>query len=69
MNNATPQLYSLPPLVSREFYASAAGIELGVFKAQCERGFWPQVHIGKRVLINVEAIRLAAAKKAEQFTL
>jgi hypothetical protein len=61
--------YSLPPLVTRERYASACGLESGVFFAQCERGYWPLVSIGKRVFVNVEAIRIAAAKKAEQFTL
>jgi hypothetical protein len=64
-----PQLYSLPPLVTRELYAQASGLELGVFVAQCERGFWPVVHVGKRVLVNVEAIRIAAAKKSQEFTL
>lgn len=61
--------YNLPPLVTRERYATACGLESGVFLAQCERGYWPLVSIGKRVFVNVEAIRIAAAKKAEQFTL
>jgi hypothetical protein len=64
-----PEVYILPPLVTRERYATACGLESGVFFAQCERGYWPLVSIGKRVFVNVEAIRIAAAKKAEQFTL
>ena len=69
MNKAAQDHSFIPPLVTRELYARLAGIEIGVFKAQCERGFWPQVHVGKRVFVNVEAIRLIAAKKAEQFAL
>jgi hypothetical protein len=64
-----PEVYILPPLVTRERYAIACGLESGVFFAQCERGYWPLVSIGKRVFVNVEAIRILAAKKAEQFTL
>jgi hypothetical protein len=62
------EVYILPPLVTRELYAKACGLELGVFISQCERGYWPLQSIGKRVFVNVEAIRIAAAKKAEQFT-
>lgn len=64
-----PEVYILPPLVTRERYAAACGLELGIFVSQCERGYWPTVTIGRRCLVNVEAIRIAAAKKAEQFTL
>lgn len=63
------EVYILPPLVTRELYAKACGLESGVFFAQCERGYWPLVTIGKRVMVNVEAIRLLAAQKAEQFKL
>lgn len=69
MNKAAQEPSFIPPLVTRELYARLAGIEIGVFKAQCERGFWPQVHVGKRVFINVEALRLIAAKKATEMTL
>lgn len=62
------EVYILPPLVTRELYAKTCGLESGVFFAQCERGYWPLVSVGKRVFVNVEAIRIAAAKKAEQFT-
>ena len=29
----------------------------------------PDFHLGRRVFVNVEAVRLAAAKKAQEFTL
>lgn len=57
------------PLMTREAFALAVGLPIGVLTAQCERGMWAQVTVGKRVLINVEAIRIAAARKAEEFTL
>lgn len=69
MQQLQPEVYTFPPLVTRERYASLCGLEPGVFIAQCEKGYWPLVSIGKRVFVNVEAVRIAAAKKAEQFTL
>lgn len=70
-NSANSQLdYSLPPLMSRAKWAAAIGLPETVVTAQAERGLWgAPIHIGKRVFINVEAIRIAAAKKAEQFSL
>jgi hypothetical protein len=57
------------PLMTREAFASAVGLPLGVLVAQCERGYWPQVTIGKRVLINVEALRMHAVEKGREFAL
>jgi hypothetical protein len=57
------------PVMTREAFASAVGLPAGVVIAQCDRGLWPQVKVGKRSLINVEALRIAAARKAEEFTL
>lgn len=60
----------LPPLMTRSLWAKAIGLPENVVTAQAERGLWgAPIHIGKRVFVNVEAIRIAAAKKAEQFTL
>lgn len=56
------------PLMTREKWAAAIGLPATVVIAQSEKGYWPLTHIGKRVFINVEAVRIAAAKK-EQFTL
>jgi hypothetical protein len=67
MNLSIHQIYS--PVLTREAFAVAVGLDLGVVVSQCEKGYWPQIHVGKRVLVNVEAIRLAAAKKAQEFTL
>ena len=55
--------------MTREAFASAIGLPLGVLTAQAERGYWPQITIGKRVFINVEAVRLLAAERAAEFAL
>lgn len=58
------------PLVTRKRWAEMLGLPLGVLTAQCERGMWgPPVRIGKRVFVNVEAIRLKCAERAQEFTL
>ena len=57
------------PLMTREAFAHAIGLPVGVLVAQAERGYWPQITIGKRVFINVEAIRLKAAERAQEFAL
>ena len=57
------------PLMTREAFAQAVGLPLGVLTAQAERGYWPQITVGKRVFINVEAIRLKALERAQEFNL
>jgi hypothetical protein len=50
--------------MTREAFATAIGLPLGVLVAQCDRGYWSQVTKGKRVFINVEAVRLEALRRA-----
>jgi hypothetical protein len=58
------------PLVSRERWAEMLGLPPGVVIAQCERGMWgAPIRIGKRVFVNVEAIRLQCAERAQEFAL
>jgi hypothetical protein len=57
------------PLMTREAFAAAVGLPIGVLIGQCERGYWPQVTIGKRVLINVEALRMHAIERGREFAL
>ena len=59
----------IPPLMTREAFARAVGLPLGVLTAQAERGYWPQITVGKRVFINVEAVRLKALERAQEFSL
>ncbi|WP_394461701.1 hypothetical protein [Roseateles sp. BYS180W] len=58
------------PLVSRERWAEMLGLPPGVVIAQCERGMWgAPIRVGKRVFVNVEAIRLQCAERAQEFAL
>lgn len=57
------------PLMTREAFAKVIGLPLGVLVSQCERGYWPQITVGKRVFVNVEAIRVKAAERAKEFVL
>lgn len=52
-------LVGLPPvpLMSRELFAQSIGLPLSVLVAQCEKGYWAQIHVGKRVFINLELVR------------
>lgn len=59
----------LMPLMTPVAYAKAVGIEFSVFQAQCNRGYWPTIKVGKRVFINVEAVRIKAAERAAEFAL
>ncbi|MCH4224581.1 MAG: hypothetical protein LKF64_06255 [Alcaligenes faecalis] len=57
------------PLMTPAAFSLAMGIELSVFQAQCNRGYWPTIKVGKRVFINVEAVRIKAAERAAEFAL
>ncbi|WP_322996105.1 hypothetical protein [Castellaniella sp.] len=51
------------PLMTLEAFAQASGLTVGVLRAQVYRGYWPTVKVGKKVLINLEAVRLNAISK------
>lgn len=57
------------PLMTREAYALATGLPLGVVEGHIQRGLVPLVKVGKRSLINVEALRVKAAVLGETFVL
>jgi hypothetical protein len=57
---------SAAPLMTREAFAAAIGLPLGVLIAQCERGYWPMVRKGKRVFVNVESVRQEALQCAAE---
>ena len=59
---------TVAPLMTREAFAACVGLPVTVLVAQAERGYWPQITIGKRVFINVEAVRAKALEHAQQFT-
>jgi hypothetical protein len=45
------------PLVSRERFAQAIGIPVGVVVGWCNKGLVPTLTVGKYSLINVELLR------------
>ncbi|WP_186165265.1 hypothetical protein [Burkholderia gladioli] len=51
------------PLMTREAFAAAVGLPITVLVAQAERGYWPEVRVGKRVFINVELVRKRALEQ------
>ncbi len=51
------------PLMTVAAFSQAAGLEQSVVQAQVNRGYWPTMKIGKRVFVNVEAVRLIAVQK------
>jgi len=55
--------------MTAERFAELIGLQPGVVQAQLDRGYWPTVRVGKRCLINLEAVRLAARQRGAEFTL
>lgn len=51
------------PLMSRDTFARAIGIPVGVVIGWCERGYIPTISIGKYSLINVELVRKQCMSK------
>lgn len=51
------------PLMTREAFAAAIGLPLSILIAQAERGYWPEIRVGKRVFINVELVRKRALER------
>ena len=65
---AEPPLSGIP-LMTREAFAQAIGLPLNVLASQADKGYWPQIKVGRRVFINVEAVRIRAAEHAEHYVL
>jgi hypothetical protein len=57
------------PLLTRERFADLVGLPVGVIVGFINKGYLPTVTIGKYSLVNVEALRIKAAEKAQEFTL
>lgn len=51
------------PVVSRERFAELSGLTAATVYGMCDRGFLPVIHFGRRVLVNMEAIRAQCADK------
>ncbi len=55
------------PLMTVQLWAAVVGLPVGVVQAQVETGKWPVVHVGRRVLVNAEAVRRAAQEAGATF--
>jgi hypothetical protein len=70
--NVIPQnqiMSALPPVVTQAKWAELIGLPVGSVEAAVARRIWPSIKFGRHNLINVEAIRIALAKKSDEFTL
>ncbi|MBP9528211.1 MAG: hypothetical protein KBE71_07640 [Laribacter sp.] len=56
------------PLVTRQKFSELVGLPVGVVNAQCDKGYWPTVRVGKYSLVNLALIQKACAEK-EGFTI
>ena len=54
-----------PPLMTAKLFSQLTGLDLGVVEAQMDRRILPVLRIGKRRLVNLEALRLLAQHHAE----
>lgn len=57
------------PLMTCERFAEVTGLPPGVVRAQLDRGYWLSVRVGRRRLILVEAVRIAAQQRAQEYVL
>lgn len=59
------QLAPSCPLVTREMFAQLTGLTAPTVFSMCDRGYLPTMHLGgRRVFVNLEALRLKALQAA-----
>lgn len=51
------------PLLTRERWADLVGLSHATVYSMCDRGYLPTIHFGRRVFINLEALRSMCADK------
>ena len=54
------------PMVSREMFAQLTGLTAPTVFSMCDRGYLPTLHFGRRVFVNLEALRLKALQAAHE---
>jgi hypothetical protein len=69
MLNPTDSISLALPILTAAKFSEFVGLDVGVVDAQLDRRILPCLRIGKRRFVNIEALRIAAAKKGEEFTL
>lgn len=52
------------PVLSRDAFASLVGLTPATVYSMCDRGYLPTIHFGRRVFVNLEALRSQCAAKA-----
>lgn len=53
------------PIMTAEVFSRLSGLPLGVVNAQLDRRILPVLRLGKRRLVNIEALRLIAQSQAK----
>lgn len=51
------------PVLSRDAFASLVGLTPATVYSMCDRGYLPTIHFGRRVFVNIEALRSQCAAK------
>jgi hypothetical protein len=54
-----------PSLLTRERFADLVGLTHKTVYAMCDRGYLPTIHFGRRVFLNLEALRHQCVEKAQ----
>lgn len=57
-----PQVPAVP-ILSRQRFAEVVGLTHATVASMCDRGYLPTVHFGRRVFINLEALRCICVDK------
>lgn len=56
------------PLVTREKFAELCGLTAATVYSMADRGFLPVIRLGgRRVFVNMEALRIQCIAKAQEF--
>ncbi|OGQ51505.1 MAG: hypothetical protein A3J24_04930 [Deltaproteobacteria bacterium RIFCSPLOWO2_02_FULL_53_8] len=53
----------LLPCITRERWAELQNLSHATVYSMCDRGYLPTIHFGRRVFINIEALRAQCAAK------
>lgn len=54
------------PLMTLEAFAQASGLSVGTLRAQVYRGYWPTKKVGKKVMVDIVALRLEAIQRYQE---
>ena len=66
MLSSTPTTPVLIPACTAEVFSHLSGLPLGVVEAQLDRRILPVLRLGKRRLVNLEALRALALSETQK---